>query len=46
LITAPAQVWEAMGSAARTHVEKHYNVRTQVARLEGLYERLVERVGW
>jgi len=43
LITAPAQVWEAMGSAARAHVEKHYNVRTQGARLEGLYERLASR---
>ena len=40
LITAPASVWEAMGTAARAHIEKHYNVRTQVARLEGLYERL------
>jgi len=43
LITAPAQVWEAMGFAARAHVEKHYNVRTQVDRLEGLYERLASR---
>ncbi len=43
LITAPAQVWEAMGSAARAHVEKHYNVRTQGARLEGVYERLASR---
>lgn len=40
LITAP-QVWEAMGTAARAHIEKDYNVRTQVTRLEGLYERLV-----
>jgi hypothetical protein len=34
-----------MGSAARAHVEKYYNVRIQVDRLEGLYERLVERWG-
>jgi hypothetical protein len=33
-----------MGSAARAHVEKHYNVGTQVARLEGLYDCLVERL--
>jgi colanic acid/amylovoran biosynthesis glycosyltransferase len=39
LITAP-QVWEAMGTAARAHIEKEYNVRTQIVRLEGLYDRL------
>jgi colanic acid/amylovoran biosynthesis glycosyltransferase len=45
LITAPASVWETMGAAARAHIEKHYNVRTQVAHLEGLYERLVGALG-
>ena len=40
MITAPARVWEAMGRAARAHIEKEYNVRTQIARLEALYERL------
>jgi colanic acid/amylovoran biosynthesis glycosyltransferase len=44
LITAPVSVWEAMGAAARAHIEKHYNVRTQVARLEDLYERLTGAV--
>jgi uncharacterized membrane protein len=29
-----------MGRAARAHIEKEYNVRTQIARLEALYERL------
>jgi len=40
MITAPARVWSEMSIAARTHIEKHYNVRTQIDRLEGLYERL------
>jgi len=45
LITSPSRVWEAMSVAARTHIEKNYNVRTQIARLEGLYERLVGALG-
>jgi colanic acid/amylovoran biosynthesis glycosyltransferase len=40
MIAAPAGVWDAMGRAARAHIEKEYNVRTQIARLETLYERL------
>lgn len=45
MIAAPARVWEAMGRAARAHVEKEYNVRTQIARLETLYERLAGALG-
>lgn len=32
--------WESMGRAARAHIEEHYNVRTQVARLEERYDSL------
>lgn len=45
MITAPGRVWEAMGRAARAHIEKEYNVRTQIARLETLYERLTGALG-
>ena len=45
MIIAPASVWEAMSTAARAHIEKHYNVRTQLGRLEGLYKRLVGMLG-
>ena len=41
MLDAPARVWSEMSTAARAHIDKHYNVRTQVGRLEGLYERLV-----
>ena len=29
--------WERMGRAARAHVEKHFEIRTQMARLEEIY---------
>jgi glycosyltransferase involved in cell wall biosynthesis len=48
LIAAPISAWAAMGAAARAHIEKHYNVRTQIARLGDLYERLagaVDQIG-
>ena len=42
LINEPTR-WESMGRAARAHVEEHDNVRTQVARLEIIYDALEVR---
>lgn len=44
-ITAPAAEWEAMGRAARVHIESAYNIRTQIDRLERLYEGLRRAAG-
>jgi colanic acid/amylovoran biosynthesis glycosyltransferase len=33
--------WERMGRAARTHIEKHYEIRTQMVRLEQIYSRML-----
>jgi glycosyltransferase involved in cell wall biosynthesis len=36
--------WYRMGSAGRAHIERNYNIRTQVERLEGLYSAVAGRV--
>ncbi|MCE8424425.1 MAG: glycosyltransferase [Candidatus Methanoperedens sp.] len=36
------QVWERMGKAARKHVEEEYDLIVQVARLEKIYDTLVQ----
>jgi colanic acid/amylovoran biosynthesis glycosyltransferase len=41
LIVTPA-LWESMGAAGRAHVEKHHDLRTQAARLEDLYDRVLQ----
>jgi colanic acid/amylovoran biosynthesis glycosyltransferase len=33
--------WERMGRAARAHIETHYEIRTQMARLEQIYARML-----
>jgi len=35
--------WPSMGKAARAHIESSYEVKTQVARLETLYDCLIQR---
>jgi colanic acid/amylovoran biosynthesis glycosyltransferase len=41
LVSTPT-LWESMGAEGRAHVEAHYNIQTQVAKLESLYNRLLE----
>ncbi len=41
LVMTPA-MWEPMGTAGRAHVEQNYNVRIQVAKLEDLYDSLLQ----
>lgn len=40
LVTHP-EAWAEMGRHARAHIEKEYNVKTQVRRLEGIYSALL-----
>lgn len=40
-LVAQPQIWEPMGTAARRHMAKNYNVGTQVARLEAIYTNLL-----
>ena len=42
LISHP-DMWEEMGRKGRIHIKKNYNVTTQVQKLEGIYDVVVER---
>jgi colanic acid/amylovoran biosynthesis glycosyltransferase len=42
LLDDPAS-WEAMGRAGRSHVEKHHDITTEAARLDGRYMELLDR---
>jgi colanic acid/amylovoran/stewartan biosynthesis glycosyltransferase WcaL/AmsK/CpsK len=41
LILTPSR-WESMGTAGRAHIEEHHNLRTQAAKLENLYDRVLQ----
>jgi colanic acid/amylovoran biosynthesis glycosyltransferase len=41
LVLTPAR-WESMGAAGRAHIEEHHNLRTQAAKLEDLYDRVLQ----
>jgi colanic acid/amylovoran biosynthesis glycosyltransferase len=40
LITNP-ELWESMGRAGRSHIEKNFNIELQAARLEEHYDSLL-----
>lgn len=42
LVTHP-DIWEEMGQKGREHIEKNYNITTQVQKLEEIYDMVVKR---